>query len=86
MEAPQRSSVPQVPGFQPVTMQDVRNRLIYLIVATPRLDWVLRTDHPDNVERMLPPLERALINLSFITSFNLWDDDDVDDTDDSLPS
>ncbi len=41
---------------RPVTMSDVRARLLRLIDATPNLDWLLLTKRPENIRKMLPPL------------------------------
>lgn len=45
----------QVPGFaeRPMLMQDVRVRLLMLILATDNLDWLLLTKRPANVLTML---------------------------------
>lgn len=41
-------------GEPAVTMQDVRARLFEVIDATPNLDWLLLTKHPENIAGMLP--------------------------------
>ena len=38
----------------PVTMQDVRDRLFALIDKTPHLDWLLLTKRPENIRQMWP--------------------------------
>jgi protein gp37 len=39
-----------------LTMSDVRQRLFDLIAATPHLDWLIATEKPENVLRMMPRL------------------------------
>lgn len=44
-------------------MQDVRDRLFYLIDRTPNLDWILLTNFPENASKMTPP---AVTNMRLI--------------------
>jgi protein gp37 len=39
-------------GCRPLTMDDLRERLFYLIQCTPHLDWLLLTKRPQNIRRM----------------------------------
>lgn len=41
-------------GEEPLTMQDVRNRVFSLIDRTPHLTWLLLTKRPENAESMVP--------------------------------
>jgi protein gp37 len=36
-------------------MSDVRQRLFDLIAATPHIDWLIATEKPENVSKMMPP-------------------------------
>ena len=38
----------------PLTMQDVRDRLFRLIDSTPNLDWIVSTRFHENVAKMMP--------------------------------
>lgn len=49
-----------MPDWQPVTMDDVRNRLFKLIDATPWLDWLLLTKRPENIRKMWPGRHNGL--------------------------
>lgn len=42
------------PGFRPLRLDDVRQRLFDLIDQTPNLDWLLLTKRPENIARMMP--------------------------------
>lgn len=73
----------QVPGFaeRPMLMQDVRVRLLKLILATDHLDWLLLTKRPANI---LPMLRDAWIQVDsaldpdprnsrpFVIPLNVW--------------
>jgi len=62
---------------RPLTMRDVRRRLFALIDATPNLDWLLLTKRPENVLRMLPPLQNSKVlgaytAMEVMTRPNVW--------------
>lgn len=42
------------------SMDDVRVRLFTLIDQTPNLDWLLLTKRPENIMRMMPPVETTI--------------------------
>lgn len=48
---------------RPLTMNDVRNRLLKLVAATPNLNWLLLTKRPQNIltltRRAIDPFEEA---------------------------
>lgn len=46
-------------GQRELTMGDLRRRLFRLIDATPNIDWLLSTKHPENVRRMWPVKQDA---------------------------
>lgn len=43
-------------GQEPLTLNDVRQRLFALIDATPNLDWLLLTKRPENILKMWPEM------------------------------
>ncbi len=45
---------PDYPECRPVSMEDLRRRLLHLIDETPHLDWQLVTKRPENVRGMWP--------------------------------
>lgn len=45
---------PTEPGWRPLCMINVRERLFRLIDATPNLDWLLLTKRPENIRKMWP--------------------------------
>lgn len=40
----------------PLTMNDVRKRLFWVIDRTPNLDWMLLTKRPQNIKRLMPEI------------------------------
>lgn len=47
------------PGPNDMTIADVRRRLFSLIDATPNLDWLITTKHPEKIGRMMPQVIRT---------------------------
>ncbi len=43
-------------SHDPAKFSDVTRRVFAMIDATPRTTWIVRTERPENVERLMPPL------------------------------
>lgn len=62
---------------RPLTMDDVRRRLFFLIDRTPHLDWLLVTKRPENIRKFWPSkcMPRS-VNVDLVTTqhpeFDRW--------------
>lgn len=57
---------------EPITMQDVRQRLFELIDATPHLDWLILTKRPENIQKMWPGRKDNALSPFPKKRYNVW--------------
>jgi protein gp37 len=58
--------------IRPATAADVRRRFFDLADATPNCDWLIVTERPENIERMMPWARRGETRMEPAQRKNIW--------------